>query len=199
MTAKNRSDLKALFETGDTLLQTSFEDLIDSFLSLTDTAAQTVSSDVVFAGKVDVSALDLQVVSAQTVGANSVSAQQMVAVSSFFSQGSTVLQGAITESDFVTSVAARGTTQASAAEVSAVVTRIGNTSAAANAVVLKTAVLGGKQQIRNAGAVTAQVFPAGANTLINELATGAAFELAPNTGITVYGVGGTPFLGYITI
>lgn len=52
MTAQNRTALKALFETGDTLLQTSFDNLIDSFLSLTDTGAQTIASNITFSSPV---------------------------------------------------------------------------------------------------------------------------------------------------
>lgn len=50
MTAQNRTVLKAYFETGDRPTQGQFADTIDSFLSLTDTAAQTVKSNVAVSG-----------------------------------------------------------------------------------------------------------------------------------------------------
>lgn len=46
MTAKNRSDNKAAFETGDAPTGTNYADLIDSFLSITDSTAQSVASDI---------------------------------------------------------------------------------------------------------------------------------------------------------
>lgn len=52
MTAQNRATLKALFETGDTVTQSSFENLIDSFLDLVDTGAQTIASPVTFSNAV---------------------------------------------------------------------------------------------------------------------------------------------------
>lgn len=44
MTAKNRSDLKALFENGDKPQGQDFADLADSFVSLSDSTAQTMTS-----------------------------------------------------------------------------------------------------------------------------------------------------------
>jgi hypothetical protein len=46
MTAKSRSALKSAFETGDIPDGTDYADLIDSFLNLSDTTAQTVTSDI---------------------------------------------------------------------------------------------------------------------------------------------------------
>ena len=43
MTAQTRDTLKALFETGDVLEQSSFVDLIDSFVSKVDTTAESVA------------------------------------------------------------------------------------------------------------------------------------------------------------
>lgn len=52
MTAQNRTQLKALFETGDTVTQGSFENLIDSFLDLVEVSSQTIASPVVFSNTV---------------------------------------------------------------------------------------------------------------------------------------------------
>ena len=46
MTAKTRNNLKSEFETGDVPDGTDYSDLIDSFLSLSDTDAQTITSTV---------------------------------------------------------------------------------------------------------------------------------------------------------
>lgn len=48
MTAQNRTALKALFETGDTILQSSFENLIDSLLDIVEVSSQTVAGPIVF-------------------------------------------------------------------------------------------------------------------------------------------------------
>ena len=44
MTAQNRATLKGLFEDGDVPTGANYTDLIDSFLSLSDTTAQSLSS-----------------------------------------------------------------------------------------------------------------------------------------------------------
>lgn len=68
MTAVTRATLYGYFETGDVPTSAQFTDLIDSFLSLTNTAQQTVASDVVFSGQIvptRVSAVDIVAASAQ--------------------------------------------------------------------------------------------------------------------------------------
>lgn len=52
MTAQNRTTLKALFETGDTILQSSFENLIDSLLDIVEVSSQTVAGPIVFSSVV---------------------------------------------------------------------------------------------------------------------------------------------------
>lgn len=46
MTSQTRATLKGVFETGDTPTGTNYTDVMDSFLSLIDTTAQTVTSDL---------------------------------------------------------------------------------------------------------------------------------------------------------
>lgn len=46
MSAQNRQNLKALFETGDTITQQSMENLVDSFISIVDTTAQNLASNL---------------------------------------------------------------------------------------------------------------------------------------------------------
>lgn len=50
MTAKSRSNLKAVFENGDSPQGSDFEDLIDSSVSLTDTSAQSLASNLTAPG-----------------------------------------------------------------------------------------------------------------------------------------------------
>lgn len=65
MTSQTRATNKARFEEGDTPGGTAYVDLIDSFLSLADTSAQTITSPVVLSDTLGVGAK----VSATTVSA----------------------------------------------------------------------------------------------------------------------------------
>jgi hypothetical protein len=64
MTAKSRANLKAAFETGDKPRGDDFGDLIDSFVSITDTSAQSPASQLI------VPSVATGTVSATTVNAN---------------------------------------------------------------------------------------------------------------------------------
>lgn len=55
MTAQNRTTLKTYFATGDKPTSAQFGNLIDSFLSLTDTGSQSVASDIILGGGISVS------------------------------------------------------------------------------------------------------------------------------------------------
>ena len=50
MAAKSRANLKAVFEDGDSPQGSDFEDFIDSFISLTDTSAQSLASNLTLPG-----------------------------------------------------------------------------------------------------------------------------------------------------
>lgn len=52
MTALSKTALKALFETGDTITQTTMANLIDSFLDLVESSAQTITGPIIFSGAV---------------------------------------------------------------------------------------------------------------------------------------------------
>ena len=54
MAKKERSTLKSYFRTGNIPNQSQYEDLIDSNLNLSDTEEQTISSDLVINGAVDI-------------------------------------------------------------------------------------------------------------------------------------------------
>lgn len=67
MTAQTRTVNKNRFEQGDTPQGSDFVDLIDSFVALSDTTAQTIVSKVIFSG-----GLDTPLVSANAVNAISI-------------------------------------------------------------------------------------------------------------------------------
>lgn len=48
MTVQTRATLKAYFDNGDVMTAQSFVDLMDSFVHLSDTTAQTLNSDLIF-------------------------------------------------------------------------------------------------------------------------------------------------------
>lgn len=78
MTAQTRATLKTYFETGDKPTQTQFANTIDSFVSLLDTTAQTVVSDISLGGSLAVSgkstlaSVVATIVSATTVSPGSI-------------------------------------------------------------------------------------------------------------------------------
>lgn len=72
MAAQNRTTNKSRFEDGDTATGSNFADLIDSFVSLADTDAQNVASDLraanfITPGKVSAASLSLSTFQASTV------------------------------------------------------------------------------------------------------------------------------------
>lgn len=190
MTAENRAALKALFETGDTLLQTSFEDLIDSFLSLTDTSPQNVTSNVTFSGALTANKI--------TVSASCQSADLRV------SNTLNVRDDIITESTGSTFgrtpyfyrgiglpaayVAGQGTTLASALTITTaamvVVTALSPTDNSFKIGMPASNLLGGATPkfIANETAVTAQIFAVTGATID---AT-AMVKLMPNQRMTVW-------------
>lgn len=137
MTAKNRTNLKAVFETGDTPDGDDFADLIDSAVSIADTSAQSMSSDLTvpnlnattkvsagsgtFTGTVSANAVSVSGnVSAETVtvGGNA-SVSAAVTAGSIVSLGGVTVSAAVTAGSIVnlgalTMVTAQTTASASA-------------------------------------------------------------------------------------
>ena len=78
MTAQSRTNLKSRFENGDTPQGTDYTDLIDSFVSLVDTTAQTLSSNLIvptlIATEVSAQTLNIENISVSAVGATRVDA-----------------------------------------------------------------------------------------------------------------------------
>lgn len=89
MTSQTRTILKAKYEQGDTPQGTDYVDLIDSFLSLADTTAQSISSPITVAGTMGATAVTATRVEASagvftTVSANSLHASTVSASSASF-------------------------------------------------------------------------------------------------------------------
>lgn len=172
MTASNRAALKALFETGDTLLQTSFSDLIDSFVDLVDPAAQTIVSDVTFMGDVIVSG-----------------ALQLTSVTSYGIRGNLGFSGNLLGS--VVNVAATGTTGASAAPATGFINFITSVSADSNSGIILTAQKGGVlQMLINNVSATAIIYPPSIFTVTGDGAHidgVSSVKLMPNQRMVIMG------------
>lgn len=96
MTSQNRAQLKALFETGDTLAQSSFENLIDSCLNISDTSPQTIASQVTFSEKVTTTALSTTIVSASSITTDSIVVSANVSANIIYSNTAIVSAGRFT-------------------------------------------------------------------------------------------------------
>lgn len=89
MTAQSRTNLQARFENGDTPQGTDYTDLIDSFVSLVDTTAQTLSSNLI------VPTLIATEVSAQTLSVQTFTTDFVVASAATFTRvDATTVSGA---------------------------------------------------------------------------------------------------------
>ncbi len=91
MTAQNRTTLKGVFEQGDTPQGSDYADLIDSFLSLVDSTAQSITSNisapvVVATTEVCAPAGDFTTVSAQRVTTSALTVLAAVSASSVFAE-----------------------------------------------------------------------------------------------------------------
>jgi len=110
MTAQNRSTLKANFEDGDKPTGDNFSDLIDSFLSLTDTTAQQVLSDVNFSGTVSAANLAIGTLSLTSVAA-SVATFTFVTAGGLVVNGTAVASAVVAQTVTTSGLVATGTAQ----------------------------------------------------------------------------------------
>lgn len=143
MTQRSVTYLKGRFETGDIPTQTDYGDMMDSFVNLEASAAQTMAGRLVapsFSGRF------------------------------------------IKSSE--SKITATGTSQASAATVSAAIASV---SAEQNerACVLATLEPGREQHMANVGTTVLQIYPPSGQNFIGSAANGG-INLAVNQGITIY-------------
>jgi hypothetical protein len=89
MTAQTRPTNTGRFEQGDAPQGSDFADLIDSFIALVDTTAQTVASDLraanfITSGKVSAATLNIATLNATNLGGSTVSGALVVGASASF-------------------------------------------------------------------------------------------------------------------
>lgn len=155
MTAKTPAQLKQLFETGDVMVQTSFEDAFDSYVNVLQTTAQAVlsalslavvsASSITVVGTVQAATGNFSAVNAATVSANVVSASSV-----FVNR----LQRSVD-----TSVVAAGNSQATARVLTAEVSQLVTVSAGTNAGIIASAHPGRSYRVFNRATDNAQLYP----------------------------------------
>lgn len=185
MTAQNRDTLKALFQTGDTILESSFVNLIDSMLDIVETSSQTIAGPIVFSSAVTFNDI--------------VSAQSGIYTSSIIPTGGTTisLQGdtaatGIYSGSVINSAAARGTTRASALAVSAYITVLTLVSAGTNdGIVVGKGISGAIHHVINSTSVTAKVYSYDNVQIGSSIDGTSVVSLLPNQRMSVYTMTGT--------
>lgn len=183
MTSRTPTYLKGLFENGDPLTQSSFEDVFDSYVNLSVSGKQTIVSDLQTSGeiicaRVSAASYFTSTVSADTVFANtsinspignlvSVSASTIAATTGNITSlnstnvsASTVNVTTRFTGSVDSSVKATGTTRASAKAISSATSLLVTVSAGTeDSVVIGGGYPGFTQYIINSTTNTAQVFP----------------------------------------
>jgi len=192
MTIYNRTTLKTFFETGDVPTGTDYANLIDSCVNMGETSVQVMQGPLsptelitarisagtgVFTGNLSVAGT----FSAQTISFDEIQASAGTFVGRVSANSLASTTGVFQR---VAIISAAGTTQATAAQLSAVINRgAGVADGTATGFVLINNRAGLTQYIINGGA-SANLYPP-SECVINVLATNAAFGMAANTLYTI--------------
>lgn len=211
MTARTPTYLKGLFENGDPLTQSAFEDVFDSYVNLSVSGKQTIVSDLQTSGeiicaRVSAASYFTSTVSADTVFANtSISSPvgNLVSISSTTGNIATVNSTNVSAatvnvtnrltSSVDSSVKATGTTRASAKSISSALSLLVTVSAGTeDSVVIGGGYPGFVQYIINSTTNTAQVFPPSGGTFDGGTPD-AARLLNPSGRMTIYHITSASF------
>lgn len=192
MTIYNRTTLKTFFETGDVPTGADYANLIDSCVNMGETGVQTLqgalnptelitsrvsAGDGVFTGNLSVTGT----FSAQTFAFADITASSATIAARVSANSVATTTGIFSR---VAIISAAGTTQATAAQLSAVINRgAGVVDGSTTGFVLINNRAGLTQYIVNGGA-SANLYPP-SECVINVLATNAAFGMAANTLYTI--------------
>lgn len=182
MTAQNRTTLKTLFETGDTILESSFVNLIDSMLDIVDTSSQTIASPIIFSGAATFNG-------SVTVTATAIFNKAIQLATGIVNVDSAIAcSGQFFTTSYIASAIATGTTRASALPVNGLVTVLKVVSAGTNdGILLNGPVFGSYvQHIINATSVTAKIYPV--DNITGGIDGQAVVSLFPNKRMTVFSV-----------
>jgi hypothetical protein len=203
MTIYDKSNLKTFFEQGDIPSGTDYANLIDSQVNIAETTEQSmagnlkspkfitplVSATTGDFGTVNTTTLNTSVVSAPTINATTGTFTTVITtnVSATGTVYTSAMRSSIGNIGVPTIISAAGTTRATAAlmTVSYMLRGQGVTDGTATGFALPVPVLGYVSFFVNDTAVSANLYPGGADYTINALASGAPFPLAARTGYTI--------------
>lgn len=157
MTQRSRTYLKAVFETGDIPTGTDYADLIDSFVSLEASASQTMAGALTLPG---------------------------VTTSTLSVTGPATLSSPVRLS--TESINPTGTTQGSAASVSAAVV-VASAEQLERSIVLPALQPGRSHHIVNSGTTALAIFPPSGENFVGSAANGG-ISIAAEQGITIFHV-----------
>jgi hypothetical protein len=180
MTVFNKTTLQTFFETGDVPNGQNYADFIDSCVNMAETTVQTVQ------GPLNPTELITPKVSAGTLSAATLSFDSISASAGTFvgRVSANSLSSTIGVFGNVAIISAAGTTQATAAQLSAVINRgAGVVDGTTTGFVLINNRAGLTQYVVNGGA-SANLYPP-SECVINVLATNAAFGMTANTLYTI--------------
>lgn len=176
MTQKTRDQLKALFQTNDTPTGADFGDLIDSCINQVDTTAQTINSDLVITGTLNV----------DTLQANDVTVN-LVQTSSLVVTGSAAYFGTFNNSSDASAVAA-GTNQATATQITRSYNRFVTVATGQGAILptMSSVFQGPEVFVFNDTIVNLNIYPRSSGN-INSLATNAPYVVSASARVSFYG------------
>lgn len=169
MTQRSVTYLKAKFETGDIPTQSDYGDLMDSFLSLEASAAQTLSGSIALPG------IDATRVSATTVSAGTVYVQTK------------------TIRSYATNVSAALGTQAGATRLTKDVSLVFGNDVLGFGVVMASAEPGRVQHIINTATTVLTIFPASGCNFVGTAVDTGSIVLAKNSMMIVTHCGASAY------
>lgn len=193
MTTYNKTNLKTFFEQADIPSGTDYANLIDSQVNIAETSEQSMASNLkvpkLITPLVSATTGDYTTLNATTLNVTTVSSTKVVTtdVSASGTVYTSATRSQIGNIGNVTIVSATGTARATAAPmpISYMVRGQGVTDGSATGFLLPTPIAGLSTYFIYEGAVSANLWPVGADYTINALASGAVFALTANTSYTI--------------
>lgn len=179
MTALTPAQLKALFETGDIPTSANYSDMFDSFLAVAEGSSQTINGNLIINGNLNVSSVTASSIYAADVNAGAVSAQIII---------TSVLTRTVNSS-----IAALGSTQASAFQLINGFNVVNAVTSAVNDGVKLSTVIGQTQVVWNRSASQMLIYPPSGGT-IDSLAGNAPYKLATLTQASFINTTGFSYL-----
>lgn len=187
MTTYNKATLKTYFETADVPTGTDYANLIDSQVNIVESSLQSMGGALytpeLITGRLSAGNANIVgTLSAASFASNTITATTFTATNATLTTVSGGVLNLVTQyKQTIASVSASGTTQGTAATVSAPTTLVtGVVNGAATGVILEGGKAGTIEYIINNTAVSGNIWPP-TNGVINALATNAAYAMTGNS------------------